>query len=106
MALLVAGAFAQTSTSGRLAGAVTDPQGGVVANAQVTVKNNETQAQFTATTNKEGGWILPSIPPGSYTVTVTAEGFKTTVVQTVKVDAGQPATVNPILEPGAVADQV
>jgi hypothetical protein len=106
MALLAAAAFAQTSTSGRLAGTVTDAQGAVVPNAQVIVKNNETQAQFTATANAEGSWILPSISAGSYTVTVTAAGFKTTVVQAVKVDAGQPATVNATLETGAVADQV
>ncbi|HEV2665447.1 MAG TPA: carboxypeptidase regulatory-like domain-containing protein, partial [Blastocatellia bacterium] len=104
--LLVAGAFAQVTTSGRLAGTVMDAQGAVVANAQVTVKNNETQTLFTATANKEGGWALPSISPGDYTVTVTAPGFKTTVVQNVKVDVGQPTTVNATLETGGVNDQV
>src|SRR5512145_2076764 len=90
--LLAAGAFAQVTTSGRLTGAVTDAQGAVVSNAQISVKNNETQAIFTATTTKEGSWTLPSVSPGSYTVTVTAAGFKTTVVQDVKVDVGQPTT--------------
>ena len=104
--LLAAGAFAQVTTSGRLAGTVTDAQGAVVSNAQINVKNNETQTLFTATTNKEGGWTLPSVSPGAYTVTVTAAGFKTTIVQDVKVDVGQPTTVNATLETGAVNDQV
>src|SRR5262245_24223280 len=104
--LLAPGAFAQVTTSGRLTGTVTDPQGAVVSNAQVNVKNNETQTQFTATTNKEGSWTLPSISSGDYTVTVTAPGFKTTVVQGVKVDVGQPTTVNATLETGGVNDQV
>jgi hypothetical protein len=39
-------------------------------------------------------------------VTVTASGFKTTVVQDVKVDVGQPTTVNATLETGGVNDQV
>src|SRR5262245_4807423 len=104
--LLAAGAFAQVTTSGRLAGTVTDAQGAVVSNAQITVKNNETQTLYTATSNKEGGWALPSVSPGAYTVSVTAPGFKTTVVQDVKVDVGQPTTVNATLETGGVNDQV
>src|SRR5262249_21645186 len=79
--LLAAGAVAQVTTSGRLTGTVTDAQGAVVSNAQINIRNNETQPQFTATTNKDGGWTLPSISSGSYTVAVTAPGFKTTVVQ-------------------------
>jgi hypothetical protein len=104
--VLAAGAFAQVTTSGRLAGTVMDAQGAVVSNAQITVKNNETQTLYTATSNKDGSWTLPSISPGAYTVTVTAPGFKTTVVQDVKVDVGQPTTVNATLETGGVNDQV
>lgn len=104
--LLAACAFAQVTTSGRLTGTVTDAQGAVVSNAQVNAKNNETQTLLTATANKEGGWTLPSVSPGDYTVTVTAPGFKTTVVQNVKVDVGQPTTVNAALETGGVNDQV
>ncbi len=104
--LLVADSFAQVSTSGRLTGTVTDAQGAVVANAQIHIKSDETQTQFTSTTNKEGGWSLPSVSSGTYTVTVTAPGFKTTVVKDVKVDIGQPTTVNALLETGAVNDQV
>jgi hypothetical protein len=106
MSLLAAVAYAQVTTSGRLAGTVTDAQGAVVSNAQIHVKNNETQAIFTATANKEGSWTLPSISPGTYTVTIIAPGFKTTVLQAVKVDVGQPTTLNAALETGAVSDQV
>jgi hypothetical protein len=98
--------FAQVSTSGRLIGTVTDAQGAVVSDAQITVKNAETQTQFAVKSNSEGSWILPSVSSGSYTVTVTARGFKTTIVQNVKVDVGQPTTVNATLETGGVNDQV
>src|SRR5438132_1049307 len=90
--------FAQSN--GRLIGTVTDTQGGLVPNAQVTVKGLQAEGQFTAVANKEGGWTLPSIPAGTYIVTVTAPGFKSTVVQDVKVDVGQPSTVNVTLEVG------
>src|SRR5215475_6916441 len=104
--LLTTIVFAQVSTSGRLTGTVTDSQGAVVSNAQINVKNNETQTQFTATTNKEGGCTLPSVSSGAYTVSLSAPRFKTTVVQDVKVDVGQPTTVNAALETGGVNDQV
>jgi hypothetical protein len=104
--LLTAGAFAQVTTTGQLTGTVTDAQGAVVPNAQINITNDNTRAQFTATTNKDGGWTLPSVSSGDYTVTVTAPGFKTTVVQGVKVDVGQPTTVNAALEAGGVNDQV
>lgn len=99
-------AFAQVSTTGRLVGTVTDPQGSVVPNAQVTVKGNQAEGQFNAVTNKEGNWTLPSVPSGTYTVTVTAPGFKSTIVKDVKVDVGLPASVNAALEVGQVGDQV
>ncbi len=99
-------AFAQVSTTGRLVGAVTDDNGALIANAQVTIKGSRAEGQFTVTTDKEGNWTLPSIPAGAYTVTVTAPGFKSSVVRDVKVDVGLPATVNVTLEVGNVGDQV
>ena len=106
LCLLPLSAFAQVSTTGRLGGTVTDAQGAVVPNAQVTVKGNQAEGLLTAVTNKDGSWVLPSIPSGTYTVTVTATGFKSTVVKDVKVDVGLPATVNATLEVGQVGDQV
>jgi outer membrane receptor protein involved in Fe transport len=99
-------AFAQGSTTGRLVGAVLDENGAAIANAQVSVKGNQAEGQYTATTNKEGNWTLPSIPAGTYTVMIQATGFKSTIVQAVKVDIGLPATVNATLEVGQVGDQV
>jgi hypothetical protein len=104
MSLLATAALAQIA--GKLVGTVHDTQGAVVPGAKVVVKNEQTQSQFTVTSEKDGGWTLPSVSSGSYTVTVSAQGFKTTVVQAVKVDSGQPTTVNTTLEVGGVGDQV
>src|SRR5262245_41835670 len=106
MLLLAADVFAQVSTTGKLTGIVNDATGAVVPNAQIAIQNNDTKARFTAIANKEGEWTLPSVDNGVYTVTVTASGFKEVVVQNVKVDIGQSATVNITLEVGAVGEQV
>src|SRR5438309_11124649 len=97
---------AQVTTSGRLTGVVSDAQGALIPKAQIVAKHDQTQTEFKTTANDEGGWTIPSIPNGTYTVTITAQGFKTTVNKEVKVDAGQVATLNTALETGGATEQV
>lgn len=106
LSLLATMVPAQVTTSGRLTGVVSDTQGALIPKAQIVAKHNQTQGEYKTEANAEGGWNIPSIPNGTYTVTITATGFKTTVVQDVKVDAGQVATVNTTLEVGGASEQV
>jgi hypothetical protein len=98
--------LAQVSTAGRMIGTVTDATGAVVPNVTVTARNDQTQQTITVTTNNEGSWTMPSVSAGTYTITISAQGFKTTVVKDINVDVGQPTTVNATLEVGGVGDQV
>lgn len=68
--------FAQSTTSGDIAGVVTDPTGAVVPNAKVTAKNDGTGATETANTNGEGFYRFSFLQTGSYTVSVSAGGFQ------------------------------
>ena len=97
---------AQVTTSGRLSGVVADANGALIPNAQVVAKHDATQTEYKTITNEEGGWTIPSIPNGTYTVTISAQGFKTTVAKEVKVDAGQVASLNTSLETGGASEQV
>ena len=63
-------AWAQGTVTGAVGGSVTDPKGAVVPGATVTVKNNETGKEDTATSDGEGRFKVASLQPGSYTVTV------------------------------------
>lgn len=67
-------AWAQ-STTATLGGRVTDPQGRVVAGAQVVVTSNSTGVQIKTQTNNSGEWRVDSLVPGSYRFRVTAQGF-------------------------------
>jgi hypothetical protein len=78
----------------------------LIPNAQVVAKHDQTQTEYKTISNEEGGWTIPSIPNGTYTVTISAQGFKTTVTKEVKVDAGQVASVNTGLETGGASEQV
>jgi outer membrane receptor protein involved in Fe transport len=75
LAICALSAVAQSTTQGAISGTVKDPQGGVVPNASVTVKNNETNKEVTATTDDDGVFKTVNLDPGTYAVTVSAANF-------------------------------
>jgi hypothetical protein len=97
-------AFGQTSTSS-ITGTVTDPGGGVIPGATVTVTGD---AGFAATvvTNSEGSFSFPALQPATYKLTVTLQGFKTAIVENVRVISGNPSAVNVKLEVGRLEENV
>ena len=68
-------ARAQAAASAQLNGTITDPSGGTVANAAITVRNTATNASYSAASNASGFYAVPNLPPGAYELTVTASGF-------------------------------
>ena len=62
--------------TGQISGTLTDPNGGVVPNAKVEVINEETARTVAATSDSEGNFVVPQLLSGTYTLIVTANGFK------------------------------
>jgi Carboxypeptidase regulatory-like domain/TonB-dependent Receptor Plug Domain len=100
--VLAQGGGATTS----LSGSVTDTSGAVIPGANVVVKNTGTAAQYEAVTNESGYFTVPALNPGTYSVTVTLMGFKTAVVNDVKVNASTPTSVKVALEVGGLEETV
>jgi hypothetical protein len=94
LAVAAAACFAQSITSGDVTGIVTDPTGGVVPNAAVTLTSVNTNAVQKSTTNAEGNYRFAFITPGPYKIAVTAPGFQNQERPGVTVTPGQPTTVN------------
>ena len=67
---------AQKSTTGDIAGVVTDPSGATVPGAKVSLKDETKGNTQESTTNKDGVYHFYLLSPGPYTVTVTATGFQ------------------------------
>ena len=61
--------------TGQITGKIYDANGDALPGATVTAKTIETGAERTATTNREGIYVLPNLQPGRYVVTITANGF-------------------------------
>ncbi|HVL66241.1 MAG TPA: TonB-dependent receptor [Vicinamibacterales bacterium] len=99
-------AYAQGSTTSTITGRVVDASGGVLPGATIVAKHTGTNVETTTVTNSEGNFTLPSLPAGTYEVTVSLEGFKTTVVRDVVITAVQGAQVNAKLEVGGITEQV
>src|SRR5690242_18563054 len=76
-------AFAQGTNLGTIRGTVTDPNGAVIPNAAVQVTDKATGLSRDLTTNGDGNYEAAALKPGRYEVTVTAPGFKKTVVELV-----------------------
>jgi hypothetical protein len=107
LALFSTPAFAQgASATSSLSGVVTDKDGGVVPGAAVVAKNNATSAEARTVTNTSGLYSFPGIDVGTYTLTITLQGFKTAVVNDVRVLAATPRTANVTLELGALTEIV
>jgi hypothetical protein len=90
------------TTSSGITGTVTDANGAVVANATVMITNTANGASFSTYTNSEGEFSRDGLVTGNYIVSVTAPGFKQTIISNVR--PGKDLNVE--LEVGAVAETV
>jgi len=97
---------AQVAVTGKITGVVTDSSGSAVPNAKVTVKSTALMAPRTINTGSDGGYLFDLLPPGTYEVTVSAAGFKTSDETGISINAGFTATVNAKLQVGEVTQTI
>lgn len=97
--------FSQSKQSGEIRGTVTDESGGVVPDVHIIITNVLTDVSQRLTTDSNGVYDAPFVPPGEYSITFERDNFKTFVrkgivlhVETIKVDA--------VLEVGSVTEKV
>ena len=88
---------AQSATDGAIGGTVFDASGALVPKAQISIRNNGTNAEQTATADDSGYYLVIKLQPGSYTVTITHEKLATYKVEQVIVQVGAVTEVSPHL---------
>jgi hypothetical protein len=92
--------------SATLRGTVRDASDIVISGATVVVQNDGTGISHTATTNNTGDYVVLQLPPATYTVTITQNGFEPSKFTGIILNADQEARVDAKLSIGAVAQQI
>lgn len=95
---------AQTETA-RIQGTVTDSNGAAISGATVTVRDSGTGREVRAVSGSDGTYSVLSLRPGKYQIEAGAANFKT-LKQDVTVEVAQTASLNLVLEAGAVSETV
>ena len=91
---------------GSLTGNVTDISDAAVPNANVTITNKQTGAIRSTMTNDTGGYSLPTLQPGSYSVKISKDGFRTTLQDNVEILVNSTSRVDLKLQLGQVAETI
>src|SRR5450759_4970097 len=95
-------AFGQ-ATDSNLVGAVVDPTGAAIQNASIEIQNVATGVKATTKTGADGQYRLNNVPIGSYSITVSANGFATASLKGISLDLNKTATANVTMQVGTVA---
>ena len=98
-------AFSQTIT-GTILGVVQDPSGSIVPKASVRIRNSGTNVETNLETGSNGDYAAPNLPTGTYSIEVSAPGFKTYEETGIAVALDGKARIDITLTVGNVSDSV
>ena len=85
---------AQSAATATIVGRVSDPQGAMVANAPVTVRNRDTGIEQRTTTTGDGLYRFPNLSPGTYDVQVAVPGFRPSRIASLHLNVGDQRDAN------------
>src|SRR5690349_10187806 len=104
-ALLLPTLSAQEVSAG-ITGTITDPSGAAIASANVIAKDQDRGTEWPTSTNEEGIYAFPRIPPGNYSLRVEAPGFKTAVRSGITLEVNQRGRLDLVMQVGGVTETV
>lgn len=96
---------AQT-TSGSFRGTITDQTAGAIPGAHVQVRNTATGTTLEAVSNAQGEYVVPNVPPGTYNLTATLQGFETLEMQGITLQVNQNAELDLTMKPGSLSQKI
>ena len=104
--LLLSPAAPAQVAAGAMSGTVTSADGALVPRASIVVTDRETQAARTVLSNASGFYQVPDLAAGTYTVTTSAQGFATSIVDGVIITVGSTQTVPIALRVGSTTENI
>jgi hypothetical protein len=104
--LLLPAPLAAQEITGNLYGAVTDPSGGAIGNAQITATSAERGNTRQSVSNEKGEWVLTQMPIGTYSLRVEATSFKAFERQGIALNSEDNIKLDARLELGSSSESV
>ncbi|HTD43866.1 MAG TPA: carboxypeptidase regulatory-like domain-containing protein, partial [Bryobacteraceae bacterium] len=92
--LTASAAMGQTTGAGTITGTLTDPNGGVIPNAMVVLRNTDTGTERPIATSAAGIYVAQFLPPGHYQITASKTGFARVVRTDLTLQVGQTLAVD------------
>ena len=105
LVILFSSTVSRADVTGSIQGVVRDKTQAAVAGAHITVTNAQTNFKQEATSSADGTYRILALPPGSYTLSVNAGGFRTFVETDVVVKVNDKLEVDVTLEVGSVQQE-
>ena len=96
----------RAQSTATLQGAVTDTSNAAVPGAKVVVHNQNTGVDRTTQTDQSGAYLVSGLLPGTYQVTISANGFQTSVIKDLTLSVATTVTENTQLTVGQVTQEV
>ncbi|HEX5717425.1 MAG TPA: TonB-dependent receptor [Thermoanaerobaculia bacterium] len=107
VALVALAPAASAQTSGaNLSGRVEDPEGAALPGVTVTARNNDTGLDRVTVSSSDGGFSLPSLPVGLYTVTAELSGFATVTIEEVRLNVATTRTIEIEMSTASVEETI
>ncbi|MBT9332412.1 TonB-dependent receptor [Paracidobacterium acidisoli] len=93
-------------TSATITGQITDNSKSAIPGASVVVVDTATGLTYKATSDSQGAYVLTNLTPDTYRLTVSMAGFQTSTQENLIVRVGDRATVDVMLQVGAITENV
>jgi hypothetical protein len=106
LSLGLSGTLYAQAVNGTIVGTVTDTTGADVGNAQVTITLTGQSTSYSTVSNESGNFTEPNLPPGTYNVTVAAQGFKKETRENIVLLTNTTSRVDISLSTGSVTDTI
>lgn len=94
------------ASSATLSGQVVDQNGAIVPGADVRVLNSQTGLQRQTTTTDQGLFLFPSLPPATYVVTASHQGFAPVEIKDIVLNVGDRKALTIPLKTGDIKETV
>jgi hypothetical protein len=98
--------FAQAVANAQIHGVITDTSGAVIAGAEITATQTETNLKRVTVTGNDGSYVLADLPVGPYNLDVSSQSFGNYVQRGIILQVGNNVQINVTLHVGTVSEQV